>query len=580
MVMARLATAQTPPPTLAPGKAARSVPSPDAVPVTIPAPGASQGMPIAVGGPAQSLQSQLQAQQKDIDALTQTVARLTAQLRQLPAATADAGGSGQQTGADPLVLPPAPGTTVLGAQTSQDLRQAEQALAELNRERAAAVQGPPPDQLARELELQRKQIDLLNKMVKLLASELQKQGPVVAKTQAQLAGLDARSKQAALREQELANGVDNLTEHIDASERYARWLPAPLKELFDPSYNNETPLSIYGAVVERYHQFHPERWGVFETPTFSTFWLLTLNQRIFFEGNVDLSATGVDVPWAQVDFLLDDHLTAVVGRYLVPIGFYNERLSFEWGDKMPDDPLLFHQVSPLISTDGVQLRGSSYLFGSPVKMEYALWAGNGMELPAAPATLADLADLSVLASSDETHAKAIGGRLGLWVPEWGVNGGVSGFFDYNYALGPPTVLSLGMVSLDASYHRGNWDARFEAAYMNQQASPIIGRDIERSGLYFQLAYRPYDVSNFFVQKLEFVARYGLERFAGIDPAKLDFTKFSDNTFVPVDRNQFAFSINYYFYPSGIIKFGYEINQELHGFNLDDNIFFSQLVWAF
>ena len=65
---------------------------------------------------------------------------------------------------------------------------------------------------------------------------------------------------------------------------------------------------------------------------------------------MDFSTKGVDVPWAQIDFLLNDYLTAVVGRYLVPIGFYNERLSFEWGNKMPDDPLMFHQVSPLAST--------------------------------------------------------------------------------------------------------------------------------------------------------------------------------------------------------------------------------------
>ncbi len=528
-----------------------------------------------------SVQAQLEAQQRDISALTKTVAQLTEQLQRASAATGEStpGIAAQQVGASPslreLVGPPMP--LAIG---SDELQQTQQALADLNAQREAASQAPASDPLNKELELQRKQIDLLNKMVKLLASELAKQGPAVAKMQTQVASLDARSKQAAQRDQELANGVDNLNEHVDFLQRYGVQLPAPLKELFDPSYNNETPLSIYGALVERYTQFHPERWGTFETPTFSGFFLLTLNQWIFFEGNTDFSEGSIGVPWAQLDFLLGDHLTAVVGRYLVPIGFYNERLSFEWGDKLPDDPLMFHQVSPLTSTDGVQLRGSTYLFCSPVKMEYALWFGNGMELTAAPGSLADLADLDVLAGSDNTHAKAVGGRVGLWVPKWGINGGVSGYFDYNYALGPPTVLSLAQVSVDASYHKGNWDARFEAAYMKQQATPIIGHDIQRSGLYFQLAYRPYNVSNFFLQKLEFAARYSLERFTGIDPAQLDFTTFADNVSVPVDRNQYAFSINYYFYAAGILKFGYEINQELHGINLDDNVFYSQLVLGF
>jgi hypothetical protein len=577
MAVTGMASAQTPPGP-PPDATNPGVLAPGAAPAGVPSP---QGRAAPAPPPPLSAQAQLEAQQKDIDALIKTVALLTQRLQLERSVTGTPAGSVaalQQVAAGGPPPAEAPGPAFSG-QAAEDLQQMQQALAQLDAQRAAAPQAPAADQ-QKELELQRKQLDLLNRMVRLMAAELARQGPPVARMQTQVAALDARSKQAAQRDQELANAVDNLTEHVDVMQRFGTWLPAPLKELFDPSYNNETPLSIYGALVDDYHQFHPERWGVFSTPTFSTFFLLTLNERIFLEANVDLRATGVDVPWAQMDFWLTDWLTFVVGRYLVPIGFYNERLAFEWGNKLPDDPLMFHQVSPLASTDGVQFRGATYLGCSPVKLEYALWFGNGMELSSAPAALADLADLDVLAGSDETHAKAVGGRLGLWVPKWGVNGGVSGFFDYNYSIGPPNVLSLGMVSVDASYHRGNWDARFEAAYMNQQATPIIGRNIERSGLYCQLAYRPYDSSNRFVQRLEAVARYSLERFSAIDVTQLDFTKFSDLTFVPVDRNQYAFGLNYYVYPSLIFKFAYEINQELHGTNLDDNIFFAQVVWAF
>jgi hypothetical protein len=579
MAMTGLAGAQTLLPDISPRGETTPASSPSgggpSSPAGIPS---RQGSSPPAAVPVGSLQAQLEAQQRDIETLIKTVGVLTEQLQQArPAPTGEDGGT-QKVGAKQPDRGPVPGPLVL-VQAAEDLRKTQEMLADLERERAAVAQAPADEQMKKQLELQRKQIDLLNRMVRLLADELAKQGPIVSKMQTQVATLEAHSKQGAQRDQELANALDNLTEHMDATQRSASWLPAPLKELFDPMYNNETPLSIYGALVERYTQFQPERWGTFETPTFSTFFLLTLNQRIFLEANVDLLAGAVDVPWAQIDFLLSDCVTAVVGRYLLPIGFYNERLAYEWGDKMPDDPLMFHQVSPLASTNGVQLRGSSYLFRCPVKMEYSVYAGNGMELPTTPATVADLADLSVLASSDNTHAKAVGGRLGVWVPQWGINGGVSGYFDYNYALAPPT-LNLGIVSVDASYHRGNWDARFEGAYMKQQAAAVIGRDIQRAGLYCQLAYRPYDISNRILQKFEFVGRFGLERFVGIDPTQLDFTTFSDPTFVPVDRNQYAFSLNYYFYPSAIVKFGYEINQEFHRVALDDNVFFSQVVWAF
>jgi hypothetical protein len=527
------------------------------------------------------LQEQVEGQQQDIANLIKAVEGLTAQLRQAQAAIVEGTavlGVGQPAGPTLAAGEEGPGRSPSSG-TSKELQEARREFAQLDAERLVVAQAPAPDKLEKQLEVQRKELEILNKMVKLMAAELAKLGPAVAKMQTQVAGLDSSSKQAAQRDRELGNGLDNLTEHVDADRRNGPWLPAPLKELFDPSYNNETPLSIYGALVEDYTQFHPERWGVFSSPTLSTFFLLTLNERILLEANVDTSNTGVAVPWAQMDFWLTDWLTLVVGRYLVPIGFYNERLAFEWGNRLPDDPLMFHQVSPLIASNGLQLRGATYLCGSPVKLEYSVYFGNGMELSAPPAALADVADLDVLAGSDETHAKAFGGRVGLWVPEYGINGGISGYYDYNYAQASPTV-SLSVLSLDASYHQGDWDLRFEAACMNQQTSPIIGRDIERAGLYAQAAYRAYDSSNRFLQRLELVGRYSMERFKAIDASMLDFTTFSDPTFVPVDRNQYTLGINYYVYPSLIFKLAYEINQELHGINLNDNVFFGQVVWAF
>jgi hypothetical protein len=41
-----------------------------------------------------------------------------------------------------------------------------------------------------------------------------------------------RLQQAAQRDQELAHALDNLTEHVDATERYGPALPGPLKQLF------------------------------------------------------------------------------------------------------------------------------------------------------------------------------------------------------------------------------------------------------------------------------------------------------------------------------------------------------------
>src|SRR5260370_5190978 len=69
------------------------------------------------------------------------------------------------------------------------------------------------------------------------------------KLQTEMATLEARAKQAAQRDQELAHAIDKVVEHQDAVDRFGPALPAPLKELFLPSGNNVTALSIYAALT-------------------------------------------------------------------------------------------------------------------------------------------------------------------------------------------------------------------------------------------------------------------------------------------------------------------------------------------
>jgi hypothetical protein len=57
------------------------------------------------------------------------------------------------------------------------------------------------------------------------------------------------------------------------------------------------------------------------------------------------------------------------------------------------------------------------------------------------------------------------------------------------------------------------------------------------------------------------------------------TVFGSPFSVPVSRDQFTLGLNYYFYPSMVLKLAYEINRE-RTFNLHDDVFFAQGVWAF
>ena len=470
-------------------------------------------------------------------------------------------------------LPPLAAAEAGLQQKNADLRQAMALVAQAG--------AKPDDTLQKKVELLQKQIEVQQKMVQLLLEQMKKRqsgGAEVEDLQTQVATLEARSKQVAQRDQDLAQAVDNLTEHLDASERNGPRLPAALKELFLASRNNETPLSIYGSFVENYTQPNAKP-GSFSSPDFAPYFLLQLNEEFLLAANIDINNSGVSVGEAQVDWLVADWMTVVLGRFLTPLGFFNERLNHEWINRLPDVPLMFRQVSPLSSTDGLMLRGSSYLFGSPVKLEYMLYGGNGLQAAAAPATYTAAVDLGgITGGPDEANLQSLGGRIGFWIPEWGLTGGVSGYSNGRYSSAAKD--QFGLWQLDFGYRKGNWDVRFEYADNYQQAASYIGNNIRRKGYYAQVAYRPYHLQHPILRNLEVAARYGRVWFHGIDPTQVDPTAFGSPIDVPIDREQWTLGVNYYFYPSMALRLAYEVNHELGDINLHDNIFLAQYVWAF
>lgn len=436
----------------------------------------------------------------------------------------------------------------------------------------------PDDDWRKRLELQHEQIIVLERMINLMAEQFQDQGPALEALQGQMAEFELRSLQAAQRDQQLADGLDNLNDHIDSSWRYGPQLPSQLKEWFLPSGTNESPLSVYGLLLQDFSQVNGQA-ARFSSPVFEPFFLLQLNNRFLLESEVDLAAAGtVAVPQLQMDWTVSDAVTAIVGRYLTPIGFFSQQLSHEWINKLPDAPLMFNQVSPQISTNGLQLRGSQYIFGSPIKLQYAFYGGNSASLGTTPANPPNqqVADLAAITSAPGALS-ALGGRLALWNPALGINIGMSGYSQGGYT--PAAADRFQLYGFDANFNRGNWDARFEFAQNFQQAGSYIGNDIRRTGLYAQLAYRDYKNSNPILANLELVGRYGMVHFSGIDATKLDLTAFAPAT-APVDRNQYNIGINYYLYPSMAVRFAYEWNPTRGDIGLNDNTFMSRFVWGF
>jgi hypothetical protein len=473
----------------------------------------------------------------------------------------------------------------------------------------AAAQGSNLQELQKQIEILQKQIGTQQKMIQLLSEQLKKQpagGAVVEKLEVQTTTLESRARQAAQRDQELAMAIDNIVEHQDAVERYGPPLPDKLKQLFLPSGNNETPLSIYGALAFGYSKTigdaataangagRPSTPGGFYFGEFTPDFLLKLNDWIFLEAEIGVGSNGSVSAgsFAQADFFVSDWLTIIAGRFVAPIGWFNERLNNPWINKLPGDapgsgPLLWQQVLPPFSLLGVQATGSFYLGCSPLKLEYAAYISNGLNLTPAMAGAPTINELANLENMEDTftiisNEKAVGGRLGLWWPAMGLEGGVSAMYNGDYVAGGFED-AIGLWALDFNYHKGNWDVRAEYGITYQQTGTFAGTpgltgNIRRQGFYGQVAYRPRHLANKYLQNTEVVYRYGYVDFHGFDATALDLTTFATPVDVPLRRQQNEFGVNYYFYPRMVLKCAYQVNDE-PGFHLHDNQFIAELAWG-
>jgi hypothetical protein len=444
-----------------------------------------------------------------------------------------------------------------------------------------AGEGNEVDRLKAQLELQQKQIDVLLKMTRLIADQAKKQpgtSAAVEKLEEQAADQEARITRSAQRDQELARVYDELGEQVDASSRSTPFLPSTLRELFLPFRTTESPVALYGLVDENFYAFSQQNTS-FNAPTLQLHPYVLTNERWLMSANVILLSDSLTICRMQAEYFINDYLTFVAGRFYSPIGFYTERIRLSWVQKTPDAPLMFNQVYPQnLFWDGLQLRGARYLFNSPIKAEYVGFVANGLSVPGSSLSPKVYSDLSNFTDSGlaVTGAKAYGGRVGVSIPTIGLIAGVSGLANQPY---DSAGHILHLWDVDVSYHKGNWDARFELADMNQQTA---AQPIHRFGFYAQLAYRQYNNPNPILQKLEYVFRFDHTQFDGINLQQtgINFGGY-DNIYarMPLDRNRYTYGVNYWFTPSLALKLAIEIYDELGVPSLRDNGFIGQITWG-
>lgn len=425
---------------------------------------------------------------------------------------------GQSAGPDSSPVASATGKAV--GDKPKGLPELDRAVRELkslsqSQAKAKAGNGQETDRLKAQIELQQKQIDVLFRLTQLLAEQVKK--PVatdaaVEKLQEQVATQEAQVHQGAQRDLEQARAHDQIVEQIAQSYRDPL-LPSTLREIFSPTRNNESALSIYGSVAQEFNSFSGLN-NTFRDQTLELRPYLLLNEKWLMSANVALQQGTVQLWRAQAEWFLNDSLTLVFGRFYSPIGFFSERLRLQWVIKTPDPPLMFNQVYPAqLSFNGIQLRGSRYVADTPVKLEYSGFVSNGLSVAGSHPTPSIYSNLNNFSDTSAiTGEKALGGRVGMSIPQVGLIAGLSGLVNRAYDQSGQTMT---LWDIDASWHRGNWDARFELAKTDQQ-TPAHAAPIRRFGFYTQLAYRQYDNPHPILQKLEGVLRLDHVQFDGIN----------------------------------------------------------------
>ena len=207
--------------------------------------------------------------------------------------------------------------------------------------------------------------------------------------------------------------------------------------------------------------------------------LFQFGDRVLFEAELEFEiedgVTRTGLEYAQVDFFLDDNLTLVAGKFLVPFGVFGERLHPTWINRFATNPPIYghgggslQPLLPILADFGAMVRGA-WAFGggrSLIASAYVtqgpfVEGGHGEEEPTDMEPMAPSVPRLEFAfgeqTTDLTDNKMIGGRIG-WVvaPSFEVDiSGLTGAFDEEGS-------RLNGLNVAAELRRGGFEFRGEA----------------------------------------------------------------------------------------------------------------------
>lgn len=312
---------------------------------------------------------------------------------------------------------------------------------------------------------------------------------------------------------------------------------------------------------------------------------------IMFESELQIETTEdgeteIELEYSQLNFLVHDNATFVVGKFLSPIGQFQERLHPSWINKITNMPAGFGHGGVQPASDvGFMLRG-----GVPVNdftFTYALAVGNG------PRFGHDEDELELEGfGKDNDSNKSLGGRL-AFVHKSSFELGFS-YLDAGLSseeevhedgdIAPAKNADYRLWGADLAYSKGPWDIRVE--YLNSKSTPLVAEEAdhheeeEEEGhggaepvtwetWYTQVAYRLSGISdNAIISKIEPVIRYG------------EFKVKIDGEFQASSEKRWNFGVNYWLAPSIVVKAGVERRNFILASRADETRYQLQFAYGF
>ena len=326
--------------------------------------------------------------------------------------------------------------------------------------------------------------------------------------------------------------IEDLME-VDIRTGKPGWFGAQLEQLrFEPYVHG------YSDVVYKDYDLNRGRSvDTFDMHYFNIIVGTDINDKIAAEILLEYEHGGDDtgVRYGIIDYKINDSTILRMGKFLVPMGRFNEYLSPEYANKLPDRPKCLWNIVPIVWAEtGVQLRGE-YEMPCERSFNYALYIVNGLEQEAnTDGSVADGGDIRSMRQNNRdsnNSDKAVGGRIG-YKPCEELEIGVS-YYTGAYTIDGKQNLSI--MDVDAEYKKRKLTVRGEFVQAWQEAS---GPNLKKDGFYAETAYRVNP-------KFEPVVRY--------DQASLD-----DGTGHDIKRS----TVGFIYYPNPELNpmFNFRISQ--------------------